>query len=218
MNTCRELRKLGFSRDTYGETITIFYGDGNEIINVMPMGFKLYMDTGSCGLTGRVFKGSMIYDLIINKNLNEIKCSICITRDPRAFYYSIFNKMHIINAIKRGSLNYCDAYVNGAMIVNEVGNTSIKVIVKLHDVDIITKNPRVFDRASAAIIEALVWYTKIPYVSCNKVRQILNREKFYLETVRRASRKSIYRHMINDIYARAKELASTRCGSRNKDL
>mgnify|MGYP001770797109 FL=1 len=218
MNTCRELRKLGFSRDTYGETVTIFYGDYNDIINVMPMGFKLYVDEESCGLTGRVFRGSMIYDLINSKGLSEVRCSICITKDPRAFYYSIFRKRYMIDALKRGVPNYCDAFINGTMVVSGTDDDSIRVIVRLQSVDLITRNPRVFDRASAAIIEALVWYTKIPYVSCNKVRQILDREKFYLETVRRSSRKGIYRRMINDIYARARELASTRCGSGNKDL
>ena len=218
MNTCRELRKFGFSKDTYGETITIFYGDNDDIVNVMPMGFKLYADGEFCGLTGRVFKGSTMYDLVIYKGLNEIRCSVCITKDPRAFYYSIFNKKYVINLLKRRALNSCDAYINGTMVISDVGDDSIKVIVKLHNVNIITRNPKVFDRASAAIIEALVWYTKIPYVPCNKIRQILDRERFYLETVRRASRKGIYRHMINDIYARAKELASTRCGSRDKDL
>ena len=218
MNTCRRLKGLGFSKDTYGETVILFYNDNNDIINIMPMGFKLYIDGNACGLIGRIFKGSMIYDLIINNGLNKINCRICVTKDPRMFYYSVFYKGYIINKLKAGSLNYCDAYVNGVMVVNNMEGDSIKVIVHPTNIDFIRKSPKVFDRASAAIIEALVWYTKIPYVSCNKVRQILDREKFYLETVRRSSRKSIYRRIINDIYARARELASTRCGSRNKDL
>ncbi len=217
MNTCRELRKLGFSENTYGETIIAFYNNGN-IINIMPMGFTLYSGKSTCGLTGRVFKGSMIYDLIINKELNKIECKICITKDPRAFYHSVFSKKYIINKLKKGSLSYCDVYINGIITVNDVRNDSIKVVIDLTNIKFVRRSPKVFDRASAAIIEALVWYTKIPYMPCNKVKQILIREKFYLETVRRTSRKRIYRHIINDIHARAKELASTRCRSGYENL
>jgi len=195
------LKDLGFSSDTYGETIIAFLGgeDGDSIMSLMPMGFKL---NDNCELVGRIFKGSFIYNVILEKKISKIPCIVCITRSPQTFYSAIFNKKILIRRFKGGRCprSYCDACVDGELTMEGVGDDIINVSIRPLSIKINRRVPLVFDRASAAIIEALVWYTKIPYVPCNEVYEILSRLRFYRETVSRASKRGVFLKMINRIF------------------
>jgi len=195
------LKDLGFSSDTYGETIIVFLGgeDGDSIMSLMPMGFKL---NDNCELVGRIFKGSFIYNVILEKKISKIPCIVCITRSPQTFYSAIFNKKILIRRFKGGRCprSYCDACVDGELTMEGMGDDIINVSIRPLLIKINRRVPLVFDRASAAIIEALVWYTKIPYVPCNEVYEILSRLRFYRETVSRASKRGVFLKMINRIF------------------
>ena len=207
------MKDLGFSSDTYGETIIAFLGgeDGDSIMSLMPMGFKL---NDNCELVGRIFKGSFIYNVILEKKISKIPCIVCITRSPQTFYLAIFNKKILIRRFKGGRCprSYCDACVDGELTMEGVGDDIINVSIRPLSVKINRRVPLVFDRASAAIIEALVWYTKIPYVPCNEVYEILSRLRFYRETVSRASKRGVFLKMINRIFREGvKDAKSSGC-------
>jgi hypothetical protein len=207
------LKDLGFSSDTYGETIIAFLGgeDGDSIMSLMPMGFKL---NDNCELVGRIFKGSFIYNVILEKKISKIPCIVCITRSPQTFYLAIFNKKILIRRFKGGRCprSYCDACVDGELTMEGVGDDIINVSIRPLSIKINRRVPLVFDRASAAIIEALVWYTKIPYVPCNEVYEILSRLRFYRETVSRASKRGVFLKMINRIFREGvKDAKSSGC-------
>ncbi|MFP3281143.1 MAG: DUF447 family protein [Vulcanisaeta sp.] len=212
-NTRCYLKDLGFSSDTYGETIIVFLGgeDGDSIMSLMPMGFKL---NDNCELVGRIFKGSFIYNVILEKKISKIPCIVCITRSPQTFYLAIFNKKILIRRFKgvRCPRSYCDACVDGELTMEGVGDDIINVSIRPLSIKINRRVPLVFDRASAAIIEALVWYTKIPYVPCNEVYEILSRLRFYRETVSRASKRGVFLKMINRIFREGvKDAKSSGC-------
>jgi len=200
-NTSCYLKDLGFSSDTYGETIIAFLGseDRDSIMSLMPMGFKL---GDNCELVGRIFRGSLIYNIILGKKLDKIPCIVCVTRSPQAFYLAVFDKKILIRRFEGGRCprSYCDACINGELTVEGVEDDIINVSIRPLSVKINRRMPLVFDRASAAIIEALVWYTKIPYVPCNEVYEILSRLRFYRETVSRASKRGVFLKMINRIF------------------
>lgn len=207
------MKDLGFSSDTYGETIIAFLGgeDGDSIMSLMPMGFKL---NDNCELVGRIFKGSFIYNVILEKKISKIPCIVCITRSPQTFYLAIFNKKILIRRFKGGRCprSYCDACVDGELTMEGVGDDIINVSIRPLSIKINRRVPLVFDRASAAIIEALVWYTKIPYVPCNEVYEILSRLRFYRETVSRASKRGVFLKMINRIFREGvKDAKSSGC-------
>jgi len=207
-NTSCYLKDFGFSSDTYGETIIAFLGseDGDSIMSLMSMGFKL---DDNCELVGRIFMGSLIYNIILEKKLDEMPCIVCITRSPQTFYLAVFNKMMLIKRFKgkRCPKTYCDACIDGELIIKGMDSDVIDVSIRPLSIRINRRMPLVFDRASAAIIEALVWYTKIPYVPCNEVYEILNRLKIYRETVSRASKKEIFLKMINKMFQEGVRLA-----------
>ncbi len=210
---------LGFSVETYGETVIAFYNDNYVVINIMPMGFKL--DSKTCTLNGRIFNGSILYKLITEKNLTSIKCSICVTKNPQLFYLSIFDKRKILRRFDKGRCprSYCDVCIHGMMHVDEVTSDYIKVFFRPLSIKYNSKSPKVFDRASAAVIEALVWYTKMPYVSCGELDNILIRLRMCLDTVLRASTNEKIKNIINDVYSKAVQYAeSSRCRSGNKNL
>jgi hypothetical protein len=212
-NTNCYLKDFGFSSDTYGETIIAFLSGegGDSIISLMPMGFKL---SDNCELVGRIFKGSFIYNVILEKKISKMPCIVCITRSPQTFYLTIFNKKILIRRFKGGRCprSYCDACVDGELTVEGVGDDIINVSIRPLSIKINRRVPLVFDRASAAIIEALVWYTKIPYVPCNEVYEILSRLRFYRETVSRASKRGVFLKMINRIFREGvKDAKSSGC-------
>jgi hypothetical protein len=215
------LRYLGFSRDTWGETVVVFYRD-NDIVNIMPLGLKI-LDENMCTLYGRILRGSKFYNYIVEKNLSDTKCCICISQEPQLFYYAVFEKNKLVE-IFSSDKNFgelCDAYLT-SICRFDIKDYSVDVVILVKEIIIKRRYPRVFTRASATVIEALVWLTKISYIECNNLKDTLKYIEFLRTTVYRSSQNKLYNLLIDSIYGKALELVkqveSSRCRSGDKNF
>uniref|UniRef100_A0A7J3QER4 DUF447 family protein n=1 Tax=Ignisphaera aggregans TaxID=334771 RepID=A0A7J3QER4_9CREN len=64
---------------------------------------------------------------------------------------------------------------------------------------ILKRYPKGFNRASAAIIEALIYYTKMPFVNEDEKKRALLKIEMCRETVYRSSENPMYRKIIDEI-------------------
>uniref|UniRef100_A0A7J2U357 DUF447 family protein n=1 Tax=Ignisphaera aggregans TaxID=334771 RepID=A0A7J2U357_9CREN len=217
-NRC-ELMELGFSIDTWGEVVMVFYSKG-EVIGLMPVGLKL---SEGCTLAGRLYRGSKLYSYIASAKVAELPCIACISENPQLFYMAVFEKSQTIEIFTehRCPEEFCDACLIGLCKFFD-GDEAINFKISVKEIALHRKTPRVFTRASAAIIEALVWFTKLPYVDCKDIERVLERIELLKDTVYRSSQKNIYAKLIENIYLAAfklvKEDESSRCGSRDKNI
>jgi len=195
----RLLLSMGFSEDTFIETVVLVRKD-NDIINVLPLGLR-YDRQGF--LLAKIYRGSRTYDLL-SKGLAN-KFTICLTQKPETFFYAIFRKDIIIKTFNEVKCprKLCDACIDTEIKSIEQGEDHLKVDLKPIDTTISQGYPKGFTRASAAIIEALIYYTKLPFVSEEEKRKYVERIKIMREIVYRSSKKSMYREMIDDIVDRA---------------
>jgi hypothetical protein len=215
------LRELGFTHDTWGETITAFYNANNELVTVMPLGLKL-SSPNECRLLGRVFQGSKLYDYILRHGVTKLRCIVCVTLDPQVFYKAVLMKDEVVKLFATLSQcpTICDACITG------LGMFSVKEEAIEVSIDVLGTTikglPKVFTRAGAAIIEALVWLTKLSYVECDKLDEVMSWLNFLKIVVYRSSQNETYRKLINLIYAKSVEVGkiveSSRCRSRNKNI
>ena len=198
----RVLRKMGFSSTTYNETIlTIKWVDG---IYTMPFGV-LYTRGF---LRGRVFRGSKVYEVFKQK---PRYASLCVTHNPLLFYKAVFEKERIryrdcvVNGLSQPCIMGCDACV--FTVVENLVFRSDRVWVELKPIDIrvFNKYPRVFHRVDHAIVEALVYYTKIPFVSRGEACKYYGYILACRETVYRSSKYTAYRRIIDSILEKTRE-------------
>jgi len=216
-----KLLQLGFSSDTWGEVIAVFFSNG-DVIGLMPLGLRL---SENCTLTGRLYRGSKLYNYIISTSTAKLQCNICVTEEPQLFYLSIFEKSKVVKAFKKCECpkKFCDACLTGLCRFRyEEGEDVIRLTVDVEKVLFRKKSPRVFTRASSAFIEALVWFTKIPYVKCEEIEEALKRIEFLKEVVYRSTQRELYIKLIEEVYSKARELVSSvesiRCRSRDKNI
>ncbi|ADM27124.1 hypothetical protein Igag_0276 [Ignisphaera aggregans DSM 17230] len=195
----RLLLSMGFSEDTFIESVVLVRRN-SDIINVLPLGLR-YDYRGF--LLAKIYRGSRTYD-IISKGLAN-KFTICLTQKPETFFYAIFRKDIIINTFNEAKCprKLCDACIDTEIKSIEQGEDYLRVELKPVNITISQGYPKGFTRASAAIIEALVYYTKLPFVSDDEKRKYVERIKIMREIVYRSSKKDMYREMIDNIVDRA---------------
>jgi len=199
---------MGFSEKTYSEVIVTLLLD--NFVNSAPIGVLLLDDM----LFSRVFKGSRTYELL-RKGAKE--GTICVTHDPRLFYYSIIRKEKLkyifIKGINTPCLSGCNGYVYFKVVkYNDLGDY-LAVYMKPLSVYLRKSIPKTYNRASYAIIEALVYYSKIPYTTPKKICKYVEAIKHCVDIVYHSSRSRTYRAIARDILKRALSLVETRKAS-----
>jgi len=217
------LKRLGFSVDTWGEVVVVFLEEkGNSVISVMPLGLKLLEN---CSLSGRLFRGSRIYDYILNTGVRELKCKICISEDPLLFYAAVYEKKKVTKVFKKSLCprSYCSVCLSGSCIFSLAREEDV-ITLELHVDRVVIRRalPKVFTRASAALIEALVWLTKVPYMSCEEVEKVVEWVELLKTSVYRSSQQKVFKELADEIFSKTIELVKnvedSRCRPRDKNV
>ncbi len=196
------IKKLGFNKWVYGETIAISYKD-YSIGSIMPLGVLF---NGQL-LYARIYKGSSMYTSVMDLGYSNISINIC--NDPILFYYAIFNKDVLMDKVVYSNgfphIRTCDAYI--ATKVSRIDRYRDYIMVYMVPVNAVIKRkqPRVYNRAAFAIIEALVYYTKLQYVSKDLASKYIEMIKFFTNIVYRSSSRRIHRKIIKDVLDRSIE-------------
>ncbi len=194
----RLLLNIGLNKDIFIESVVVVKNN-DEIINVLPLGLKY--DRGF--LIANVYRGSRTYELLSNGLAN--KFTICITQKPETFFYAIFRKDIAIKLFTESkcSRKLCDVCIDAEIRDIEQEDQFIRVV--LHPVQAIVVHgyPKGFTRASAAIIEALIYFTKMSFATEEEKRKYFERIKLMKEIVYRSSERGIYRELIDDIVDKA---------------
>ncbi len=199
----RLIRKLGFNEYVFGETISITYC-GESIGSIVPLGI-LYRN----GLFhARVYRGSSMYNVVVNKGYRLVSINIC--SDPVLYYHAVFNKEYLMKRIRyHGETPYimgCRAFIES--VVHDLIDHGDYMELSMEPRKVIVRHryPNVYNRVSYAIIEALIYYTKIPYVNPRKAREYIDRIKWLAWVTRRSSHRPLHRRIIDDILNRSMEL------------
>ena len=192
-----------FYRNAYNEVIvTTVLDDGYYS---MPLGIRLSDNS----LIARVFKGSRLYDALSSRS--TIDASICITLNPLLFYYAVIKKeslkYNVVDDIP--CIKDCDACIGGRLKVIETINDYIRALFEPHKISILNPYPRPYVRGSAALIEALVHYTKIPYIPQDAAERLFHFIEAALYAVERSTNDPTIRNAIREIYERAYKLLFT---------
>ncbi len=186
------LRKIGFLEKTYNETIILVDKD-----IVMPLG--IYIVNGM--FYARVYKGSRLYNYLSKVGNELVEAYLCIPRTPLLFYMVIFEKDKVVSIEKRGftCIKDCSACIKCDIqkIKVEIENYVIKLTPT--KAIVLKKIPYVYHRFEHAIVEALVYYTKIPYVSERKALEYLKKILWCKEIVYHSTYSRKYRRIINNI-------------------
>jgi len=184
---------MSFRSDTYNEVLlTLRSGD---LVNSAPVGVlyrrgKLY---------ARIYSGSKTYESI-KSGVN--KCSVCITLDPFLFYYAVLEKDKLRYVFDEYTdypcIVDCDTCIYGELEVLEEKQYYLWIAIKPERIKFYRRLPRVYHRCDYALIEALIYYTKIPYVEHLREKYI---EKIMScrETIYRSTRSKRYREAIDKI-------------------
>lgn len=196
-----KLNKIGFSSKTYSEIIlSISYR--NEI-NAAPMGVLLHNDK----LKLKIYPHTRTYRLILD---GADDCVLNITSNPKLFYYSIFmkDKIKYVRSRKTRSprVRGCDGYIECKMSSVIRQREHLDISLKPILIDVKPRNVATFNRAGPAIIEALVHYTKIPFLNNKEIRYKILYIKFLRDTVYKSTRDAELRKIISDIVGRCEDI------------
>lgn len=152
------LRKMGFSKHTFSETIVVTEVLDNKW-NCAPMGVKLENEE----LYFYVYEGTRTLEALRkNKYL-----TINIVYDVNVFTKCIFKTLDNEKLYELASnfpvphIATADAYIECKLIGLQEANGKFKAICEPLNVVVKRNIPRTFNRAFPAIIEALIYYTKI---------------------------------------------------------
>lgn len=192
------LKRMGFSSSTYVEAVVLLFKDG-RFMNVVPLGIKLKNGV----FIIRIFKGSRTYKLVAEGMVDSGR--ICLTNEATAFYLAMFKKEEAMGILKK----FCDAFIDFEIINVEPKKNYVVLYGEPKSLEIVDRMPKGFTRASAAIIEAMVWLSKIPYIDKERRSIYENYVRMCIETVYRSSRSKRYRAIARDIVNRLENMISS---------
>ncbi len=203
MDIIDRLKKMGFSEYTFSETIAILW-NGN-IYKVMPLGVKLIHRR----LYFRVYRSTSFYNLL-ERGASNI--SLNITFNPLDFYNAVLYKDRV--KVVYGSIDRSYfiedsyAYIIGriASIADKGGREYVEVFMVPIRYRVLKSDPWVYNRAFSAIVEALIYYTKIPFLGEYKALDLIHRISILKETIYHSTAKPLYRKIIDDILIKSIEL------------
>ena len=191
---CMELRKIGFSKSTYSEII--FSVRLKERVNAAPMGVLLHDEEKVCL---KIYKGGKTYDMILN---GAEDCVLNITRDPVLFYKAVFEKdkiaYHPAKHVSSPRISGCNAYVECSITNVTLHEKYIEAVLKPLLIDVADASVKTYNRAGPAIIEALICYTKLPYVKDTqeeKVEALTKKMLIFRDIVYHSTKNSMLRRI-----------------------
>ncbi len=199
------LRKMGFSSTTYSEVIITLTKGGEKYS--MPIGVKYLRKR----FEGRIYRKTRIADIILSQ---PEKISVCVTRDPIIFYRAVLEKEKLeyieVSHYEAPCIVGCDACI--ICNIESISETNEWLRIVLNPVHTVIYNvyPRPFHRVEYGIVEALVYYTKLPYVDRATAEKYYNYILVFRETVYRSTTDKKYRAIIDKIVAKAKEVLNKR--------
>lgn len=195
-----EIIRSMFYRDAYNEVIATV--TMNDEFYSMPLGLRLSNNS----LIARVFKGSRLYDVLHSRG--AVDASICITSNPLLFYYAVVRKDSLRYRIIDNTpcIEDCDACIGGRLGVAGKANNHVRIVFEPHRILILNPWPHPYVRGSAALIEALVHYTKIPYVSRTEAARLIGFIEAAVYAVEKSTTDDGLREAIRDVYRRASKL------------
>lgn len=161
-----KLKKLGFKKNRVIETV--FLTKGKEKTNHAPIGVKRKKGKK---LEAKVYKETNTYH-----NLKENRFfSINLINDYNIFYDSIFDKeLEIQNLELKNSFRT----IKGKSIEIEEKKEFGLFTLKPHKIqERKTPSPKGYCRAESAIIEALIYHTKIPHIDEEKALEKIKDKK-----------------------------------------
>ncbi len=196
----RLLLELGFSEKTFSEVIAVTRN--NDVWNCSPLGVKL--DTSRKMLYFYVYEGARILRFFKSKN---VYFTINIVSNCKVFFNCIFKKnipkeIGIVNE-NLGFIKSADAYVicKTRSLRKMRDNRKYLVETLPKKVVVLRKKPRTFNRVTPAIIEALIYYTKIkPYYEMRDykyVNELLQRITYCRDVVYHSTTDSEFRKAID---------------------
>jgi len=201
------LRRLGFNSVTYAETLLTISLKNDK--NVAPIGFKLFRGL----LKARIYANTRTYNMI---NTGAKEFVVNITRDPKLFFYAIFNKEAIryvhSKLVSAPRIAGCNAYIECDLdrIIHRRGYITIYIKPRLIDYKKIM--PTAYNRAEPAIIEAIVYYTKIKHYldigELEKALNMYNRVRYCRDTVYHSTAKRSLRELIDKIVSFTEKMLS----------
>lgn len=198
------LRKIGFNSYTFSETIVV-----TEILNNMwncaPMGVKL--ENGK--LYFYVYEGTRTLEALRkNKHL-----TINIVYDVNVFMKCVFKTLddgklyELSNNFPIPHIAIADAYIECELVSLRKVNKKFKAICKPLNVVVKRSIPRAFNRAFPAIIEALIYYTKIkPFKKMGlneELNELMKRMMYCRHIVEHATTDRKYLKIIDSIISKA---------------
>ena len=203
MTYLAELKRLGFSKGTTSEVL-LSLSLGSEV-NVAPMGVRL---GEGAELIIKVFAGCRTYDLIRRGARDYV---VNITSDPALFYYAIFSKSLLklkpSRWVSAPRVAGCDAYVEAERSGVSYGRGYLILRLRPIHVEYRRVLPKVYSRAAPAVIETLVYYTKLPYLKksgkLREAEELLKRMLACAEVVERCTRSRRLRSILRSVIAGA---------------
>jgi len=204
------LKRLGFSRSTISEVL-LSLSLGSEV-NVAPMGARLGRGPE---LVVKVFTGCRTYEMVRHGARDYV---INVTSDPTLFYYAVLGKgsLRLVpsRTVSAPRVVGCVAYVEAVRKSVEYRRGYLVLSLAPTYVEVSKQYPKAFNRATPAIIEALVYLTKIPYLvgrgRLGEARELLRNIRTCAEVVTRVTSNRRLRAVAYDIVRKAEEfLGST---------
>jgi len=208
IETTKILKKLGFAEDTYLETVTLFGGSTMQnFMWVTPLGVKLRESEEM--LYARLFRGSRAFELVSSGVV--VGGVICVTEQPEVFFWALFDKQKLINRFKSSHCprSICDACVEFTIAGTSAAPEYVQVLMKPVGIRFARRIPRGLTRMRGAIVEALVWLTKMPHISGDERAMVLKGLDLLREAVYRSTENEFYREIIDDVISRIKAYTSS---------
>ncbi len=195
LNIYKTLYRLGFRTNTYNETI-LTLSSRDKVLNSLPVGiiytkkkFKI-----------KIYSGTQTYLLL--KKYGEISPCICVSNNPVIYYYSVFekNKLEYCIIDDYYCISGCEAYVLSSLERVIDMNQYLYIYLEPRKIIVRDKYPKTIHRSRYAVIEALIYYTKTPFIEHRELDKIYQYMEHCRYIVNRSSQNSIYNKLFEKIY------------------
>lgn len=200
-------RQMGFNCSSYSETIVVV-GDKREYY-VAPLGLKL------CGrnLVARIYRDTGLHRFLKTRlGKEKIGVSVCVTNDPVLFYKTVLHRDQVEVEVVRETDSFtpvvkgCSGYVTGYVDRFYEKSLFLELYIEVDKAWYTKVIPKTIVRAEYAVIEALVYLTKIPYYDSSYQEELYRRITWCQDIVYRSTENIVLRKIINEIVGRAEQV------------
>lgn len=198
-------RQMGFNCSSYSETIVVV--GGKREYYVVPLGLKL------CGknLVARVYRNTGLYRFLRTRlGREKIGVSVCVTSDPVLFYKTVLHRDQVEVVREPCSsipvVKGCSGYITGYVGNFYEKELSLELYIDVDKAWYTRIVPKTIVRAEYAVIEALVYLTKMPYYDSSYQEELYRRITWCQEIVYRSSENTVLRNIIDEIVSRAEQM------------